>query len=91
MQSFLLKLSLICIIAVVIIIILGEQLYPFYDHFGDPAKVYAHLFQYLLLIIVGALALVVVRTVLGILFIVLTIAVLFILIYTGVIRLALLF
>lgn len=91
MQSFLLKLSLICIIAVVIVIVFGEHLYPFYEHFGDPVEIYGSLFQYLLLIIVGALALVLVKTVLGLFFIVLTIAILFVLIYTGVISFTSLF
>lgn len=88
MQKFLLKLALISIILLVIITVAGENLYIVYSLLGDPGSVHALIFQALVVILTASVALVLVRTLLGIFFVVLTLALLIYLFYAGILSLS---
>lgn len=91
MQKTLLKLALLSIIILVVITVAQKELYSLYDYFGEPSTVHTVIFQSCILILAGSLALVLVRTLLGVFFVVLTFALLALLFYTGILSLSWLF
>ena len=88
MQKALLKLALSSLVLLVVITVAGDLLYPLYALFGEAGAVYTVIFQTLVVILAGSVAFVLVRTLLGILFVILTVALLVYLFYTGILSLS---
>ncbi|MDZ7725746.1 MAG: hypothetical protein U5R06_23695 [candidate division KSB1 bacterium] len=88
MQKTLLKLALSSLVLLVVITVAADSLYPLYALFGDASIVHTFIFQTLVVILAGSVAFVLIRTLLGILFVVLTVALLVYLFYTGILSLS---
>ncbi len=79
MQRFVLNIFILCVVVFLAVILFEESLTPLFEQFGNPIKVQNSVLFYVMLVGLGALALVFLKTIIGIVIILLLLLLLFIL------------
>ena len=83
MRSYLIRTAVFFLAVFAALVLLGERLKPFFNYFGDGEQVHTVLMSVSLIIGISSLALVMIRTVMGIILLIIIVIAIFILVNFG--------